>query len=370
MANNPLHNPTEAIARLRKKWRGDALQRPLWSIVDWPVHFENSHTRKLSRLPFVLLPTKHDGKSYRRLMRDEKKAGVFACWCLITQLAAKSPARGYLADEDGPYTALDMADMTGMDEQSFTDALSVLTGEGIRWMVKITADSLPLSPDSLPLSPDSGEQINDLQQPKDSPDVLPTTRENVGAREEKRREEKRREVPLSSPEGDNTHPVTSLTESAEKKEGGRPPAARIAADAALRILAMFPGATQLSAVCQGQIHEHVENGTLPADEKKWRALEAMRAERSAIPGTPDDFDLRSAWLISKERLCRDLAEALDTALAKRPQATPGARTRGNMTTPPAGDWRSVAKKKWPDSDITDATEWTDLPAHIRLALIA
>lgn len=170
-------------------------------------------------------------------------------------------------------------------------------------------------------------------------------------------------LPLSSPEGDN-EPVSSETETAEKKERG-PLAATVAADAALRILAMFPGATQLSAVCQGQLHEHVANGTLPADEKKWRALAAMRAERAAIEGIPDDFDLRVAWLVSKERLCRDLAEALDTAAAKRPQPSDHSPEPKNVTTaivePP--DWHARLLALYPNAHVTSV--YADLPGDVR-----
>ena len=167
-------------------------------------------------------------------------------------------------------------------------------------------------------------------------------------------------VPLSSPEGDK-EPVSSETEAAEKKEeGAGAKRARIAADAGARILALFSGATQLSQVSIGQLYEHVDNGTLPADEKKWRALAAMRAERATIPEIPEDYDLRAAWLISKERLCRDLAEALDTALAKRPQGSPSASTE-KKDAPPG--WQAAAAIVG-----FEATDWTTLPAAAKAAI--
>jgi hypothetical protein len=366
MATNPLHNPTRALSHLAKKWRGPALQRPLWSIIDWSIHFENSHTRKLTRLPFVLLPTKHDGKGYRRVMRHTGNTAIFTAWVLMTQLAAKTPARGFLADEDGPYTSIDMADMTGIEPAVFDLALSVLASEEIRWMEKMTVadissspDYNPQSPDNLPQSPDSDTKTNDLQHKGDSPDNLPTTRENVGAREEKRREEKRREEYPYRPQGDNK-PVSSETETAEKKEGGRA-AARIASEAGVRILAMFPGARDLNPASFGQLLEHVATGTLPADEKKWRALEAMRAERAAIEGIPDDYDLRAAWLISKERLCRDLPEALETALAKRPQRS--ALPPEPKKEPTPADWQKKLVALYPNAHVP--TDFYELPPEVR-----
>ncbi len=368
MATNPLHNPREAISRLAKKWRGPALDRPLWSILDWPEHFENSHTRKLTRLPFVLLPTKHDGKGFRRIMRHEKKAVIFACWVLITQLAAKSAARGYLADEDGPYTTLDMADMTGMDAADFELSIAVLTSPEINWMLLSHPITLRRSPDNLPTSPESAQEINDLQHAGDSPDNLPTARENVGAREEKRKEEKGREESPYRPQGDNADTDTSLSENAEKKEGAAPVVkpATIATDAAVRIREMFGAEREIATIAFGTLIEHAMHGVIPADEKKWAALSAMRQARTDA-GSEAPKDLRYDWLINMEKLAEKLPIAFDIALARFGIADASTPARGTMTTPPPGDWQGRARKKWPDLDIPD--EWTALPPHYRQALI-
>jgi len=166
-------------------------------------------------------------------------------------------------------------------------------------------------------------------------------------------------IPLSSPEGDN-EPVTSLTESAEKKEGGPSPKT-IASEAGVRILAMFDGASILPPVCYGELLEHVHNGTLPADEKKWLALEAMRAERAAIVGVPEDYDLRAAWLISKEAMCRKLGEALDVAFAKRPQTAPVPTERKKEDAP--AHWQQKLIALYPSAHIP--TTFEELPPEIR-----
>jgi hypothetical protein len=370
MATNTLHNPAAAIARLAKKWHGPALERPLWSIIDWPEHFENSHTRKLARLPFVLLPTKHDGKGFRRIMRNEKKAVVFACWVLIAQLAAKSAARGYLADEDGPYTTEDMADMTGMNAEDFELSIAVLTSPEINWMRESSPDNIRLSPDNLPTSPESKQDSSDLHDTGECPDNLPTSRENVGAskeREEKVREEK--DTPIV-PKGDNADAVTSLTEKAEKKEGGGlvKPAA-LAAEAALRIRTLFGANRDIGTIAFGSLIEHVSHGVIPADEKKWAALAAMRKARlDAGADTPKD--LRYDWLINMEKLAEKLPIAFDIALARYGSSadTSTAGSRGSMTTPPADDWRARAVKRWPHAEIPAV--WTELPEHIRQQLLA
>jgi hypothetical protein len=364
MATNPQHNPEAAIRALAKNWPADVRERPLWRIIDWPLHFENNHTRKLTRLPFVLLPTKHDGKGFRRVARHTGNTAIFTAWVLMAQLAAKTPARGYLADEDGPYSTLDMADMTGFSPEIFDLALTVLSATDIRWLEKIpvvfsrlTPDNLPSSPECLPASPENPEEINHLQNLPPSPDNLPPSPDHTGERGSKRREEKIREekerIPLSSPEGDN-EPDSSESEAAEKKESRGPKErARTAADAGARILAMFPGAAQLSQVSIGQLYEHVDNGTLPADEKKWRALEAMRAERAAIEGKPDDRDLCYAWLVSKERLCRDLAEALEIAAATRPQTPRPAHSSPVAAISEPEQWQDRLRALYPHAFIPE-----------------
>jgi len=355
MATNPLHNSHEAITRLAKKWRGPALTRPLWSIIDWPLHFENSHTRKLARLPFVLLPTKHDGKSYRRLMRHEKKGDIFACWCLITQIAAKSAARGYLADEDGPYTPLDMADMTGMSLESFTLALEILASDDIRWIHQCTPDTLPQSPDTLPQSPESIDEINDLQQSGDSPDHLPTTRENSGAREEKRREVKGREEAPYRPQGDQTQPDSIGTNAAaQKKEGPAPGSMEAITLTVAKICSYFPKRTAKVLSAAGMHGLRTIAEALPLADADWIALDAIfDARKKEGPGA-EDFTLRHGWLTNAEALAQNLLAAVDIARDWCRGSSAPARTRTDGF---PDDWRERFAEKFPGAV---AGSWDDL----------
>lgn len=108
----------------------------LYRIRDWDEHYETTESnRRAGPLRWVLVPTKHDGKGYRRVVRDDP--AVFGCWVAILQLAAKRPKgrRGVLADEDGPLTAEDIADATGMPVDLVRRSLEVLSSERVGWLI-------------------------------------------------------------------------------------------------------------------------------------------------------------------------------------------------------------------------------------------
>lgn len=107
-----------------------------YRIVDWNNNFEKAQTRKNEGpLKWVGIPTKHDGKGFRRIMSREDGPQIFAAWVLIVQVAAKCPQRGLLIDSDGPLTAEDLAFKTGCPETLLATALSVLCSEKIGWIV-------------------------------------------------------------------------------------------------------------------------------------------------------------------------------------------------------------------------------------------
>ena len=108
----------------------------MYQIVDWDQHFETADTRKRVRpLPRVLMPTKHDGLTYRRLMRRSDRMAILGAWLLIVEVAAKCPVRGRLAGGDGAaMTADDIADKTGGDPAVIQEALIALTDPDIGWI--------------------------------------------------------------------------------------------------------------------------------------------------------------------------------------------------------------------------------------------
>jgi hypothetical protein len=108
----------------------------VYLIRDWDRHFEKAQSRKVSGpLDWVALPTKHDGKSYRRIMMLDDAHEVYGAWVLIVQVAAKCPVRGLLADEDGPLDASDLALKTGGNQSVFDKALTILASRQIGWLV-------------------------------------------------------------------------------------------------------------------------------------------------------------------------------------------------------------------------------------------
>ena len=105
----------------------------VYRIRNWDVHFEVSQSRR-GEHKWVAIPNKHDGKGFRRLIRHERGLEFFGVWVLLVQIASKCPTRGLLADIDGPLTAEDFADKTGVNESLFTEALQLLIGPSIAWV--------------------------------------------------------------------------------------------------------------------------------------------------------------------------------------------------------------------------------------------
>jgi hypothetical protein len=110
-----------------------------YRIKNWDQHFEIAQSRRAAtmKMSWVAIPNKHDGKSYRRLTRNPHFAEIFAAWCLIIQVASKQPERGLLADADGPLTAEDLSDSTGLSEDAFTKAFEALSDVKIGWLERV-----------------------------------------------------------------------------------------------------------------------------------------------------------------------------------------------------------------------------------------
>lgn len=141
------------------------MSSPLHRIKDWDRHFETSESRKRKGpLAWVGIPCKHDGRGFNRLRRQADWPAVYGAWSLIIQIGAKCPIRGTLADQDGPFTALDIADKVGLPEALVQRCLDLLTDQqiGIEWLEiaaettvtpadassqqQIPADSIPTIP--------------------------------------------------------------------------------------------------------------------------------------------------------------------------------------------------------------------------------
>lgn len=108
----------------------------VYLIRDWDEHFECAQSRKVTGpLTWFPMPTKHDGKGYRRIMARKDAPVIYAAWVLMLAVAAKCPVRGRLADSDGPLTAADLELKTGCSSIAFESAFEVLTSKEIGWLV-------------------------------------------------------------------------------------------------------------------------------------------------------------------------------------------------------------------------------------------
>ena len=111
-------------------------QKPI-EIANWEQNFEIAQSRRRAgRLTWVAMPTRHDSRGYRRLIRHESGNGVlyFACWCVLVQVSARCPVRGILADDRGlALTSYDFEVMTDIKAELFDDAIPILCDIG--WVI-------------------------------------------------------------------------------------------------------------------------------------------------------------------------------------------------------------------------------------------
>lgn len=106
----------------------------VYSIRDWDS-FECAQSRKVTGpLAWVAMPTKHDGKVYRKIMTRTDGLMIFAAWVLMVEVAAKCPIRGRLADADGPLAAADLELKTGCPATAFETALKLLSSKDFGWI--------------------------------------------------------------------------------------------------------------------------------------------------------------------------------------------------------------------------------------------
>ncbi len=119
----------------------------VYRIRDWINHFEVWQSKRIvGPLSWVGVPTKHDGKSFRRIIRLPNGPALFGCWCLIVQIAAKCPCRGVLADSDGPLSAEDIEDKTGCPASLLSEAIEVLCSDRIAWLEIVDLSEVNLTP--------------------------------------------------------------------------------------------------------------------------------------------------------------------------------------------------------------------------------
>ena len=110
------------------------MQKPL-QIANWEDGFEIAQSRRRAgRLSWVAMPTRHDSRGYRKLIRSDGGVQHFAAWVAMVQVAARCEVRGVLADDRGvPLSTSDLEAMTDIPSSVFDDAIPVLCSIG--WLL-------------------------------------------------------------------------------------------------------------------------------------------------------------------------------------------------------------------------------------------
>lgn len=110
-----------------------------YRIKDWDKHFENSRTRSMKKLDYILVPNKHDGDGFTSLMAYRDGTALFGAWMLILEAASKCFPRGtLLRNAESAHDATSLARVTGGSKKVIERALQVLSGKEIGWIEKIT----------------------------------------------------------------------------------------------------------------------------------------------------------------------------------------------------------------------------------------
>lgn len=91
----------------------------LYIIRRWNELFENNRSRELASLKWTVIPNRHDGETYTRMVTHKDGSKMFAAWVLILQVASKCDPRGTLVRGNG--TPLDAV------------ALSIKTRAPVEW---------------------------------------------------------------------------------------------------------------------------------------------------------------------------------------------------------------------------------------------
>ena len=108
---------------------------PLLEIANWEEGFEIAQSRRRGgRLSWVAMPTRHDSRGYRKLVRRKDGGKFLACWVVMVQVAARCHVRGLLADDRGiGYTSEDLESLTDLPQEDFDAAIPVLCSIG--WLL-------------------------------------------------------------------------------------------------------------------------------------------------------------------------------------------------------------------------------------------
>ena len=105
-------------------------------IKDWESRYEDSNTKKIKNLNFVLIPNKMDGLGFRLTSTQKDGADLFAAWILMMEVASHGiPShRGWLVRDGIALTPKLLSVMTGFKERIFKRAMEFFTSAPARWL--------------------------------------------------------------------------------------------------------------------------------------------------------------------------------------------------------------------------------------------
>lgn len=354
------------------------MNRPVYVIKDWDLLYETYESKRLVRgVSWVAMPNKHDGKGFRRLIREKDGAAMYGAWSLLVQVASKCPVRGVLADLDGALDAVDLEDKTGIAAQCFERTLKVVVSERIGWMRAITdageieallagvtarrthaARRLPQTPADSASSPHApADHSNSPQTPAGSalaPAACGQNGNSAGTPADARR------LPqINAPRGRALADSTGPDKTRPDTPAGA--AAEVLSETAHRILRIFgKKRSRLSQDAEQQLAAWAQD--LPLSEAQWHSIEAFMA----LPDDPKDFDLKA-----RPGHADSLAKNL-FAVLERAERYAGMRPEKNdpqkKVAPVPEGWRHAYTKLFPRAVPADSIEWRDLDERVQVEL--
>ena len=122
----------------------------VWRIRDWDKYYETYETRKLTRMTWVPVQNKHDGKGFRRIMRRDDALEILGSFLIILEVASRCPQRGLLEDQDGPLGSQEISDKTGAPSDVIEKALQVLASKEIGWIELVSSAGIPAEDPGIP----------------------------------------------------------------------------------------------------------------------------------------------------------------------------------------------------------------------------
>lgn len=115
-------------------------QPPLYQIVDWNKHFENSKSRQRGRCGFVCLPNRQGGLGFRSIMAEPDGRAIYGAWCALLAYLSRqeNPREGWLTldgkEKGTRLTAADLARLWGAPTTEIYRVFQVTTRPDIAWI--------------------------------------------------------------------------------------------------------------------------------------------------------------------------------------------------------------------------------------------